>query len=138
MHPDARAVLMTPSHPEGQSIPNREDVKVEKGVKIYFDAVETAARVEINKGLVRKVYHDADAVLDTWRPDAVEMLVWHVAAHEVGTLPHHAPPTENLLADADGLPRLPLEGGTKDSIEGAGTQSVGDLSVRSPAARCLC
>jgi hypothetical protein len=68
----------------GQSIPNREQVKVEKGVKIYFDAVETAARVEINKALVRKVYHNADAVLAKWRPEAVEMLVWHVAAHEVG------------------------------------------------------
>lgn len=68
----------------GQSIPNREQVKVEKGVKIYFDAVETAARVEINKALVKKVYHDADAVIHKWNPNAVEMLVWHVAAHEVG------------------------------------------------------
>lgn len=68
----------------GQSVPNREDIKVELGVKIYFDAVETAARVEINKSLIRKVYHDGDAVIRKWKPDAVEMLVWHVAAHEVG------------------------------------------------------
>eukprot|EP00928_Gymnodinium_smaydae_P078373 TRINITY_DN6224_c0_g2_i2.p1 TRINITY_DN6224_c0_g2~~TRINITY_DN6224_c0_g2_i2.p1 ORF type:complete len:586 (-),score=139.03 TRINITY_DN6224_c0_g2_i2:191-1948(-) len=69
----------------GQSIPNREDIKEQMGVKIYFDAVETAARVEINKTLVRKVFHDADtAVLDRFKPDAVEQLVWHVAAHEVG------------------------------------------------------
>lgn len=68
----------------GQSIPNRENVKEEKGVKIYFDAIETAARVEINKNLVRKVYHDAETVISTFKPDAVEQLVWHVAAHEVG------------------------------------------------------
>merc|ERR1712137_83619 len=69
----------------GQSIPNRDDVKEEKGVKIYFDAVETAARVEINKNLIRKVYHDAEAsVISKFKPDAVEQLVWHVAAHEVG------------------------------------------------------
>ena len=38
----------------GQSIPNRQDVAVEKGIKIYFDPVETAARVEINKKLIVK------------------------------------------------------------------------------------
>lgn len=37
----------------GQSIPNRLDVKKDKGVKIYFDAVETAARVEQVKLKVR-------------------------------------------------------------------------------------
>merc|ERR1719235_2723312 len=69
----------------GQSIPNREDVKQEKGVKIYFDPVETAARVEINKALIRRCYHDAEqSVLEKFKPDAVEQLVWHVAAHEVG------------------------------------------------------
>jgi len=68
----------------GQSIPNRENVKEEKGVKIYFDAVETAARVEINKGLIRKAFHGPEDVLSTYKPDAVAQLVWHVAAHEVG------------------------------------------------------
>jgi len=69
----------------GQSIPNREEVKQAKGVKIYFDAVETAARVEINKKLIANVYHDAEAsVINKFKPDAVEQLVWHVAAHEVG------------------------------------------------------
>merc|ERR1712113_549217 len=68
----------------GQSIPNRDDVAEEKGIKIYFDAVETAARVEINKSLIRKVYHDGESVIATFKPDAVEQLVWHVAAHEVG------------------------------------------------------
>ena len=29
----------------GQSIPNRVEVSAAKGIKIYFDAVETAARV---------------------------------------------------------------------------------------------
>lgn len=71
----------------GQSVPNRTEVREEKGVKIYFDAVETAARVAINTGLVRAVFHEADGadgVLARYEPDAVEQLVWHVAAHEVG------------------------------------------------------
>ena len=72
----------------GQSIPNRVDVKKEKGVKIYFDPVETAARVELNKPVVKQVYHDAEnpatGPLAVFKPDAVEQLVWHVAAHEVG------------------------------------------------------
>ena len=68
----------------GQSIPNRINVKNEKGVKIYFDPVETAARVELGKGLVAKTFADPDAVLAKYKPDAVEQLVWHVAAHEVG------------------------------------------------------
>jgi hypothetical protein len=56
------------------------DIKEEKGVKIYFDPVETAARVEINKRLVKMCYHNADVpgtgVLDVFKPDAVEQLVW--------------------------------------------------------------
>jgi len=69
----------------GQSIPNRLDVKKEKGVKIYFDAVETAARVEQVKVKVAKIFANAKTeVLDKYKPDAVEQLVWHVAAHEVG------------------------------------------------------
>ena len=70
-----------------QAIPNRRDVAEDKGIKIYYDAVETAARVEINKGLVTRVFHEATApqgVLAAYKPDAVEQLVWHVAAHEVG------------------------------------------------------
>lgn len=68
----------------GQSIPNRENIKVEKGVKIYFDAIETEARVQLNKSLIEKVFHDPAMVLEKYKPDAVEQLVWHVAAHEVG------------------------------------------------------
>lgn len=68
----------------GQSIPNRENIKVEKGVKIYFDAIETEARVQLNKALIRQVFHDPAAVLEKYKPEAVEQLVWHVAAHEVG------------------------------------------------------
>lgn len=68
----------------GQSIPNRQDVSTEKGVKIYFDAIETMARVKLNEGLVMKIFKDPQSVLDTYKPDAVEQLVWHVAAHEVG------------------------------------------------------
>ena len=71
----------------GQSIPNRVEVSAAKGIKIYFDAVETAARVEINKALIRTVFHEAAStagVLSKFEPEAVEQLVYHVAAHEVG------------------------------------------------------
>ena len=69
----------------GQSIPNRLDVSIEKGKKIYFDAVETQARVELVKAKVLELFADAQTkVIDVYKPDAVEQLVWHVAAHEVG------------------------------------------------------
>jgi hypothetical protein len=84
----------------GQSIPNRGDVKEEKGVKIYFDAVETAARVEINKKLVCRVYHDAEqSVLSRFAPDATEQLVWHVAAHEVGHAIYNLEAVQGLFSN---------------------------------------
>jgi hypothetical protein len=46
----------------GQSIPNRDDVKVEKGVKIYFDAIETEARVRLNLQYIHKVFANATEV----------------------------------------------------------------------------
>jgi hypothetical protein len=48
---------------------------VEKGVKIYFDAIETEARVQLNKSLIEKVFHDPAMVLEKYKPDAVEQLV---------------------------------------------------------------
>ena len=39
----------------GQSIPNRSDVAEALGIKIYFDPIETEARVAINKQLIKKV-----------------------------------------------------------------------------------
>jgi hypothetical protein len=73
----------------GQSIPNRVSVKEEKGVKIYFDPVETAARMRINSSLVQGCYLNADDVFSKFCPEeaeewAAEVLCWHVAAHEVG------------------------------------------------------
>ena len=68
----------------GQSIPNREDVKVQKGVKIYFDAIETEARVNLNLAYVNLVFNEPATIIAKYKPDAVEQLVWHVAAHEVG------------------------------------------------------
>ena len=68
----------------GQSIPNRQDVATEKGIKIYFDAIETKARIAQNINLIEKCFANASDVLQTWKPDAVEQLVDHVAAHEVG------------------------------------------------------
>lgn len=68
----------------GQSIPNRLQVKEEKGVKIYFDAIETQARVEQVIAQVPSVFNDGAALLAEHKPNAIEVLVWHVAAHEVG------------------------------------------------------
>ena len=69
----------------GQSIPNRLDVKIAKGVKIYFDVDETQARVKQVCTTVESLFADAkSSVLEKYKPDAVEQLVWHVAAHEVG------------------------------------------------------
>jgi len=83
----------------GQSIPNRVAVKEEKGVKIYFDAVETAARVEINKKLICRCYHNAEQdVLAKFEPEATEQLVWHVAAHEVGHAIYNLASVEGLLS----------------------------------------
>jgi hypothetical protein len=65
----------------GQSIPNRSQVKNEKGVKIYFDVVSTARRGEQAKQLMAKVF--ADQSLGS-RLNAVETIIYHVAAHEFG------------------------------------------------------
>lgn len=92
----------------GQSIPNRVDVSASKGIKIYFDAVETAARVEINKALIHQVFHEASAeagVLSKFEPEAVEQLVYHVAAHEVGHAIYNLRNLEGSLA----FPSISLE-----------------------------
>ena len=44
-------------------------------MKIYFDAIETEARVQLNKKLIEKVFHDPASVLEKYKPDAVEQLV---------------------------------------------------------------
>jgi hypothetical protein len=56
-------------------------VKNEKGVKIYFDVVSTARRGEQAKQLMAKVF--ADQSLGS-RLNAVETIIYHVAAHEFG------------------------------------------------------
>lgn len=81
----------------GQSIPNRQDVAVEKGIKIYFDAVETAARVQLNMALIEKVFKDPAGVIAKYKPEAVEQLVWHVAAHEVGHAIYNLATVEEAL-----------------------------------------
>ena len=86
----------------GQSIPNRLDVKVEKGVKIYCDAVETQARVAQNEKLVEKVFADAaESVIRKYKPDALDQLVWHVAAHEVGHAIYGISNCAKVSADAE-------------------------------------
>eukprot|EP00735_Rhodelphis_limneticus_P010975 TRINITY_DN4015_c0_g1::TRINITY_DN4015_c0_g1_i1::g.11978::m.11978 TRINITY_DN4015_c0_g1::TRINITY_DN4015_c0_g1_i1::g.11978 ORF type:complete len:562 (+),score=104.23,DnaI_N/PF07319.6/0.032 TRINITY_DN4015_c0_g1_i1:33-1688(+) len=74
----------------GQSIPNRPQVKNEKGVKIYFDAVMQQKRCQESVELARIAFADptvGDCV------NALDVLVYHVAAHEVG---HAIYPLEEL------------------------------------------
>ncbi|EDQ91547.1 uncharacterized protein MONBRDRAFT_31533 [Monosiga brevicollis MX1] len=66
----------------GQSIPNRSAVKNEKGVKIYFDAVSTGARLQTTGDMVEKVCVNGKELAALL--DAVDTIVYHVAAHEVG------------------------------------------------------
>merc|ERR1712176_163076 len=85
----------------GQSIPNRVEVSEEKGIKIYFDPVETENRVKINASLISKVFHDAaspNGVLTKFAPHAIEQLVYHVAAHEVGHAIYNLRNVEKYLA----------------------------------------
>eukprot|EP00730_Choanoeca_flexa_P012726 TRINITY_DN4561_c0_g1_i1.p1 TRINITY_DN4561_c0_g1~~TRINITY_DN4561_c0_g1_i1.p1 ORF type:complete len:553 (+),score=159.79 TRINITY_DN4561_c0_g1_i1:51-1709(+) len=66
----------------GQSIPNRSAVKNEKGVKIYFDPVSTASRLEATKALVNKVFTNSNDINP--HLTAINTIVFHVAAHEIG------------------------------------------------------
>jgi hypothetical protein len=83
----------------GQSVPNRTEVSKEKGVKIYFDAIETEARIKQNAKLVNKLYASGDEVLAKYQPTASEQLVWHVAAHEVGHAIYNLSTIENSLTN---------------------------------------
>ena len=53
--------------------------------------------MELGKGLVAKTFADPDAVLAKYKPDAVEQLVWHVAAHEVGHAIYNLKTVEDAL-----------------------------------------
>jgi len=66
----------------GQCIPNRPEVKKEKGIKIYFDAVSTADRMEQVRALVRKVFENPEEVNKCI--DAVVELTYMTSSHEVG------------------------------------------------------
>jgi len=68
----------------GQSVPNRLNVKKEKGVKIYFNPVETDARLVQTIKKVKLLFHEADKLLNLVNPNGTDQIVWHVAAHEVG------------------------------------------------------
>lgn len=84
----------------GQSIPNRSQVKTEKGVKIYFDPVSTASRQRQTEQLVREVFQeDVDSLIDTMDP--IETLVWHVAAHEVGHAIYNLEAVQDCLHTPD-------------------------------------
>lgn len=68
----------------GQSVPNRLNVKKDKGVKIYFNPVETDARLVQTTKKVMLLFDNPEKLLNTVNPSGVEQIVWHVAAHEVG------------------------------------------------------
>merc|ERR1712060_587852 len=62
----------------------------------------------INKALIQKVFHEAAGnagVLSKFEPDAVEQLVYHVAAHEVGHAIYNLRNVEKYLA----FPSIQLE-----------------------------
>jgi ABC-type bacteriocin/lantibiotic exporter with double-glycine peptidase domain len=75
---------------------------VEKGVKIYFDAIETEARVQLNKKLIEKVFHDPASVLEKYKPDAVEQLVSTThAVQAMITSYHFCRVTQTFLMSAE-------------------------------------
>jgi hypothetical protein len=59
-------------------------VKEEKGVKIYFDVNETNMRVELTRLLTPMLFSDPQGIWNHYKPCALDQLLWHVAAHEVG------------------------------------------------------
>jgi len=65
----------------GQSIPNRNEVKREKGVKIYFDPVSTAMRMKHVKKLVKQVFENT-SLAD--RVNALDVITKHISSHEFG------------------------------------------------------
>ena len=72
--------------------------------------METAARVEINMKLITQVFHDAQAsVIDVYKPDAVEQLVWHVAAHEVGHAIYNLEGVKDCFSSACTVGSLPFD-----------------------------
>ena len=60
----------------------RTEVKDRKGIKIYFDPVSKAARLVQASALVRRTFVDPEPLVGAL--DAVDSLVYHVAAHEIG------------------------------------------------------
>jgi hypothetical protein len=65
----------------GQSIPNRTEIRAQKGIKIYFDPVSWGQRIEKVKNHVRKLFKDKS---HADRLNAVDSIVQNVAAHEYG------------------------------------------------------
>ena len=66
----------------GQSIPNRDSVKNEKGVKIYFDVISSKSRKEETTRLTKKVFSKADELCS--QLSELETIVYLVSAHEFG------------------------------------------------------
>jgi hypothetical protein len=67
----------------GQSIPNRTDVKQEKGVKIYLDYQSSQARTEKAKSLFRKVFGES-VENELQYVTAEDQMLNHVVPHEFG------------------------------------------------------
>ncbi|WKZ29939.1 MAG: hypothetical protein QY314_03965 [Candidatus Dojkabacteria bacterium] len=67
----------------GQSIPNRTEVKQEKGVKIYLDYQSSQARTEKAKQLFKKVFGDG-VEKELQYVTAEDQMLNHVVPHEFG------------------------------------------------------
>lgn len=89
----------------GQSIPNNENVKNTKGVKIYFDNVSSEARIVESKALVKKIFENSDSL--NQHLDSIITIVYNVSAHEFGHAiynlscieSHIKPATRSLLEE---------------------------------------
>lgn len=88
----------------GQNIPNRISVQNLKGVKIYFDPISTACRIDGTKKLIMKVFdHSIHEELCS-KLDAINTIIYHVAAHEFGHAIYNLSNMGNVIrADAKSL-----------------------------------
>jgi hypothetical protein len=66
----------------GQSIPNRDSVKNQKGVKIYFDMTSSKSRKEETKRLASIVFSKSDELCS--QLNEINSVVYLIAAHEFG------------------------------------------------------
>eukprot|EP00301_Raphidiophrys_heterophryoidea_P005076 c12167_g1_i4.p1 GENE.c12167_g1_i4~~c12167_g1_i4.p1 ORF type:complete len:297 (+),score=64.55 c12167_g1_i4:1025-1915(+) len=93
-----RAMLSTFT---GQSLPNRQIVKSEKGAKIFFDVdvaeVKTRETIQLIQSLV---YNAENTVLKTGKVSGLDLVVRFIAPHEVGHVVYNLFALEPLFTNA--------------------------------------